>query len=78
MDNRSQLGDYQDKEPSPENTVPVLDAVPEPQNAPSRRENPVLVAVLTAGWVLSALLLAIYGYFWSLLEKIVSFWRDPY
>lgn len=78
MDNRSQLGDYEDKEPSPENTVPVLDAVPEPQNSPSRRENPVLVAVLTAGWVLSALLLSIYGYFWSLLEKIVSFWRDPY
>lgn len=78
MDNRSQLGDYADKEPAPENTVPVFDAVSEPEIAPTKRENPVVVAILTAGWALSAFLLGIYGYFWSLLEKIVSFWRDPY
>jgi hypothetical protein len=78
MDNRSQLGDYADKEPAPENTLPVFDAVPAPEKRPSIRENPVVVAILTLGWVVSALLLGIYGYFWSLLEKIVSFWRDPY
>jgi hypothetical protein len=78
MDNRSQLGDYADKEPAPEDTTPVLDAVPETPQPPTRRENPVVVTILSLGWALSALWLAGYGYFWSLIEKIVSFWRDPY
>ena len=78
MDNRQALRDRDDEEPDQETPVPVYDAVFHPPVAPKRRENTFVLALSTLGWVLMAVLLGIYGYFWSLLEKIFNFWRDPY
>jgi len=78
MDNRQALRDRDDEEPDQETPVPVYDATFHPPVAPRRGENEIVLALSTFGCLLMAVLLGAYGYFWSLLEKIFNFLRDPY
>lgn len=78
MDNRQALSDRDDEKPDQEAPVSVYDTTSHPPVAPRRGENKIVLALSTFGWLLMAALLGAYGYFWSLLEKIFNFLRDPY